>query len=205
MWIINRLSALTLCGVFSLILLSGCVPTPRASDQDIERHRYSHTAPPSITLITIKKIKNDRGAHSALVVNGSQRVLFDPAGTFLHRQIAERNDVIYGLSPQLLNMYIDFHSRKSFYTVTQTVDVSPVVAERLLQAVISNGTVISGFCNQAVSGILSEEPSLSGFRKSFSPNVTEADFARLLNVERQVFYDDDSDDNSAILERIDLK
>lgn len=193
-----------LCVFALFIVIAGCVPTPRATDQEIERHRYRHNAPASLTLITIKNARTHKGGHSALVVNGSHRVLFDPAGTFFHRQIAERNDVIYGLTPQLLDMYINFHSRVTYYTVTQTVQVSPQVAERVLNAVISNGTVPSGLCNLSISRILSDEPSLSGFRTSLFPNTTEEDFGRLANVSRQTFYDDDPDDNSNVIQNIDL-
>lgn len=39
---------------------------------------------PRISLYTMVNNESGAGAHSALVINASQRVIFDPTGTFKH-------------------------------------------------------------------------------------------------------------------------
>ena len=53
-----------------------------APDVDVQRAIYHNDAPPSITVITVVSNSNGSGGHSALLINGSQRLIFDPAGTW---------------------------------------------------------------------------------------------------------------------------
>ena len=76
--------------------LAGCAGTAAsvwAPDEAVARARYVHEAPPSITLITVVNNTTGGGAHSALLINADERVIFDPAGTWHHPQLPERNDV----------------------------------------------------------------------------------------------------------------
>lgn len=175
-----------------------------APDDVVARSIYRHDAPPSITLITMKNVGSGNGAHSSLLVNGSQRVLFDPAGTFKFNTMVERNDVLFGMTPRLLDFYIDYHSRITYYTVTQTVQVSPEVAEQVLRNVMTFGAVPKANCNRAISQILGRTPGFERIRTSWFPNNTEDAFSKLPNVKRQEFYDDDPDDNSVVLQNINL-
>lgn len=175
-----------------------------APDDVVAKSIYRHDAPPSLTLITMKNVGSDNGAHTSLLVNASQRVLFDPAGTFSFKAMVERNDVIYGMSPQLLDVYIDYHSRITYYTVTQTIQISPEVAEQVLQDVKTFGAVPKANCNRAISQILGRTPGFESIRTSFFPNNTEEAFSKLPNVRRQSFYDDDPDDNKGMLRDINL-
>ncbi|HBN30005.1 MAG TPA: hypothetical protein DD416_01985, partial [Rhodobacteraceae bacterium] len=76
---------------------------------------------------------NNSAGHSALLINASQRVIYDPAGTWYHRDVPERADLLYGLTPKLLQYYLDYHARKEFRVILQTKIVSPQVAEMALQ------------------------------------------------------------------------
>ncbi|MDZ4134002.1 MAG: hypothetical protein U1D06_00195, partial [Paracoccaceae bacterium] len=58
-----------------------------ATDEAVARARYVSTEPPSITLYTVQATRDGSGAHAALLINGSQRVIFDPAGTWHHPQL----------------------------------------------------------------------------------------------------------------------
>ncbi len=187
------------------LLLAACgAQSVWAPDDVVKNAVYRHDARPSVTLITMKNTGSDNGAHSSLVINGSQRVIFDPAGTFTFSTMVERNDVIYGLTPELLDVYIDYHSRVTYYTVTQTKEVSPEIAEQLLRAVQSNGAVPKAGCNLAISRILSQTPGFESIKSSLFPNNTEKAFSKLSGVKRQEFFDDDPDDNSHVLENINL-
>jgi len=123
--------ALAACGVTREEVLS-----PQA---DIDRVAYVHPGPKRLTLLTMKNVGTDNGAHTGLLINASQRVLWDPAGTFGHSSIPERNDVHFGITPRIEQFYISFHSRETYYTLIQEIDVAPEVAEMAMRLAIANG------------------------------------------------------------------
>jgi len=110
-----------------------------ASQAEVDRVAYREDGPKYLTLLTMKNTGSGNGAHSGLIINASQRVLWDPAGTFGHPSIPERNDVHFGISPRIEQYYISYHSRITYYTVLQKVEVSPQVAEQALRLAITNG------------------------------------------------------------------
>ena len=82
-------------------------------------------------------VNNDSGAgaHSAWVINASQRVIFDRAGTIKHHFFIEKDDVLYGVTPSVLQFYTRAHARKTHHVLIQDLDVSPEIAEHALQLV----------------------------------------------------------------------
>ena len=107
-------------------------PAPLA---EVQRRAYVHSAPPSITLYHDHQQRERRGrALTALLINGSQRVLWDPAGSFRHPFVPERGDLHYGVTENIRKAYVDYHVRDSHHVVTQKMAVPPSVAERLLSA-----------------------------------------------------------------------
>ena len=77
-----------------------------ADDADVRTARFVSPEPPSITLFTVIGIPRGEGGHSALMINGSQRVIYDPAGSWQHPQIPERHDVLYGITDNFKRFYI---------------------------------------------------------------------------------------------------
>jgi hypothetical protein len=92
-----------------------------APDADVAQARYVHDGPKSITLFTVLTTENGSGAHAGLLINGSQRVIFDPAGTWHHPRLPERNDVHFGMRPLMVDFYIDYHARETYDVIEQTV------------------------------------------------------------------------------------
>ena len=82
------------------LVLAACGGVTReeilAPQSAIDRVAYVHPGPKRLTLMTMKNTGSDNGAHTGLMINASQRVLWDPAGTFGHSTIPERNDVHFG-------------------------------------------------------------------------------------------------------------
>ena len=80
-------------------ILMGCGTVLReevlAPQADIDRVAYVHPGPKSLTLLTMKNTGSGNGAHSGLMINASQRVLWYPAGTFGHETIPERLSLIH--------------------------------------------------------------------------------------------------------------
>lgn len=167
--------------------------------------RYSHPGPTQLTLFTMKNVESGNGGHSALMISASERVIWDPAGTFHHPDIPERNDVIIGVTPQIADYYIDYHSRETFYTVAQTIDVPPAVAEQALRLAYAQGAAMQATCTLTTSKILSQLPGFESIRTTYFPNNLSDRFARLPGVRETVYRQDDSDDNAGVLYRINVR
>jgi len=190
----------TFLGLVMLLGLAACAAEPVwAPEAQVQAAKYRHEGPPTLSLITVVNNKTGSGAHSGLMVSGSQRVIFDPAGTFKHASIPERNDVIFGVNRNVYSTYINYHTRKSFDTYVQTIKVSPEVAERALRAVQAYGAVPKAQCSRSLTSILAGLPGFEGFPQSWFPNATRKNFAKLPGVTEQHFVDDDSDDNKYLL------
>lgn len=179
---------LALCAA---LLLAACgVDNTSAPDAEIMRYRYVAGPPTSITLFTTVNDRNNTGAHSALLVNGSERVLFDPAGTFSHPQAPVRGDVHYGMTDRMVDFYRDYHARdtdkEKFHVIEQTILVSPEVAEMILQRVKSNGAVPKAYCANSISSLLRGVPGFDGIRTTFFPVNLEGQFAKLPGVSRRI-------------------
>lgn len=191
-----------LIAAFAAILsLAGCAAeSVWAPDDVVARASYRHDGPPRLTVFTMLNNNNNNGAHTALMINGSQRVIFDPAGSFNKNNILpERNDVLFGITPEVADVYTRYHARKTFRVRIQELDVSPELAERALQLVKANGPVPNAACSLATSRILAQ--LFPGqVRTSWSPRRTADEFGRIPGVREQELYEYDSDDNSRVLE-----
>jgi len=179
--------------IIILLTLSGCMGgvSVWASDEAVEAAVYSSTKAPSITLVTVINNKNGSGGHSSLVINASQRVVFDPAGNFKHEAAPERNDLVYGMHPAMLNAYYRFHARTEWHVVKQEIQVSPEIAELAFQRAKEYGAVGSGFCANSVSSILPKIPGFETIDKTLFPKKLMANFAELQNVKTEKFYEYD--------------
>ena len=186
-----------------LLSLAGCAADPVwAPDEAVAQARYVPPGPPTVTLYTMISNRSGAGGHSAMMIDGDERLLFDPSGSWHHPAAPERNDVIYGMSPQLHDFYMDYHARETFHVVVQEVEVSPEVAAQLSRAVQQYGAVPNAQCSYSVSTILSQVPGWDGImRPSYFPVRTMEAFANIPGVRTERVYDDDSDDNLEILQR----
>ena len=109
---VRLLAALSL-----IVALAGCGGADNiwASDQTVADAVYRHDGPPTLTLFTVISKASGSGAHSALMVNGSQRLIFDPAGTFHHPNLPERHDVIYGMTDPAVDFPLPLLSIPDFF------------------------------------------------------------------------------------------
>jgi len=187
-----------LLALFLPLILAGCAEEMGASLAEVQKAQYAFDGPPSITLLTVISNRSGAGAHSAILVNGSQRVLFDPAGTWKHPLLPERGDVHYGITPSALQFYKDYHARETFHVVSQEVVVSPQVAEFALNRVINNGAVGKAFCSNATTAVLRGIPGFESVPHSFNPKRAMAAFDEMPGVTRTEFYDNSPANNGTI-------
>ncbi len=171
-----------------------------APDEAVQRAAYVPEGPSTVTLLTAINNRSGSGGHSALLIDGQQRLLFDPAGTWRHPTVPERNDVLFGMQPQLFEFYMDYHARETYHMVVQEVEVTPEVAARISQAVQSYGAVPSAQCALSISRILSETPGFQNVSPGWFPKNVMDDFETIPGVRTTRVYDDDSDDNLELLQ-----
>jgi hypothetical protein len=181
--------------------LAGCAAEAVwAPEEEVQPAAYRPGGTPSVSLLTMVSNRSGEGAHSALIIDGAQRVLFDPAGSWYHPMIPERNDVLYGMSPQFLDFYMDYHARETFHVVVQELDISPQAAAAMIATAQSIGPVPNAQCSLAVGRVLSSAPGFDTVGSNLFPATTMRRFAELPGVREQRIYDDDSDDNLELLQ-----
>lgn len=154
-----------------------------ASDQAVQASRYVHGGAAELTLVTIMNYATKNGDHTALFINGSERVLFDPAGSWKLDNVPERNDMHYGITPQIGASFYMSHVRPSHYAVVQRLRVSPEVAAQVKAMALAAGPVAPARCALETSGILRSMPGLGGIRASWYPHRLMEDFATLPGVQ----------------------
>lgn len=185
------------------LAVSACsAPQVWAPDDVVARAIHREPGRNYITLYTMNNVASDNGAHSSLLINASQRVLFDPAGSFKQDVMPERNDVLFGVTPRLEQFYVSFHARSTYYVVGQTVDVSPEVAEQALNLAMVSGPVAQANCARVTSRILRQLPGFEGIRQTWGPGRVQEDFAKLPGVTTLEYREDDADDKTLALEEI---
>jgi hypothetical protein len=180
--------------------LAACGADPTwAPQEQVDAARFVSEEPPSITLYTVVNTRTGSGAHSAILVNASERVIFDPAGTWYHPKLPERNDVHFGMTDKAVAFYLDYHTRVTYNTIEQKIYVSPQVAELVMAKVKAYGAVPKAMCTQANSAILRGVPGFESMPQTFYPKKLSDAFGRLPGVTTRVITDDDADDNHGVL------
>ncbi len=177
------------------LALAACGATPKwDSSEFIQSVAYRDPGPAYMTLFTMKNVDTDNGAHTGLMINASQRVIFDAAGTFGHESIPERNDVHYGINPQVAEFYISYHARATYYLLIQKKIVPDEVAEQAKQLVEQNGAVPKAFCTNHTSRAIAKLPGFETVRTSFFPDTLARQFGALPGVETSTYRENDSPD-----------
>ncbi|UWQ17972.1 hypothetical protein [Jannaschia sp. M317] len=188
------LRALLLAAVLPLLAACGA-DNVYAPLEEVQARAYAAPGPAKLTLITAINNRSGSGGHSALMVSGSQRVIFDPAGTWHHPTAPERGDVIFGITPTMLEFYIDYHARPTYHVVIQDITVDAATAERALALVQAHGPASKATCGQTVSGLL-QELGFSGVRRAWYPDRIMRDFAEVPGVTERKVFDDTVDAHS---------
>jgi len=183
-----------------LVGLAACGAEPIWSEQhEIDRVAFRAAGPAKLTLITVINNRSGAGGHTGLLINGPQRVMWDPAGTWWNPNAPERNDLHYGMTDRMVDIYVDYHTRETFHTVLQEIMVSPEVAAQAMRLAANYGAAGKTQCSYATSQILSQLPGFESIPVGYFPTKTMAAFAKLPGVSTRKVFDDDADDNSELL------
>jgi len=144
----------------------------------------------------MRNVGSDNGAHTALLIDASQRVIFDPAGTLKQDIMPERNDVLFGVTPRYEAFYVSFHARITYYVVSRKIAVSPDIAEQALELALVSGPAPPANCTRFTSRLLRQLPGFESLPQTWSPHKLDDAFGALPGVETRVFRENDSDDKS---------
>lgn len=174
-----------------LALLAACTkPVVWAPEADVIAARYVHDGPASIALFTIINNESGTGEHAALMINASQRVLFDPAGSWSHPLSPERHDVHFGFNNQQLFRYTYFHARRTHRVRIQHLNVAPETAEYILRMAQQAGPVPDAHCARSIGQIFGHVQGLRHMPVVFQPNRLADAFATVPGVREEVIYSD---------------
>lgn len=183
-----------LTGLMALMSLVACTADHKwASDAEVSRARYVDPNPASITLFTSINTRTTSGVHSALLINGTERVLYDPAGSWEQPAAPEREDMHYGMTPQMLANYADFQGTAPFELIEQTIFVTPEVAEMVRQNAIAHGSANKAACSNAIGQILRPVPGFESLPPTLFPKKMSVAFGQLPGVQTRTLTNLDGD------------
>lgn len=178
-------------------LVAACaanVGPPDSSPEVVAAAAFREGGPKTITVLTMVNNRTGAGGHTALMVKGSQTVIFDPAGSFRDERIIERGDVLFGMSPNWVRSYKSAHARASHHVVSQEITVTAAQAEKALQLVLANGAVPAAYCANSTTAILRQVPGFEGINHTFYPVKVMNQFATLPGVRTTKLYENDDGD-----------
>ncbi|NNU79691.1 hypothetical protein HMH01_04475 [Halovulum dunhuangense] len=184
--------ALSLCFI---ALTAACAVETGAPPDEIARARHVSGEAPYIAVVSMVDNTDGRAAHSALVINASERVIYDPAGTFDHPDMPERGDIHYGADDRMISYYERYHARFSHHVHVQKIPVSPAVAEMALRRAQAQGPSPKMFCTVHTTEVLRDVPGFEGLRVSFFPEVLREQIAAFPGVENRYRYEQDIGQN----------
>ena len=196
-----RIAALMLLPLW-LAACGGPAEPVWAPEDQLRKHAYRHDGPAEIRLYTVVSTRNGSGGHSGLLINSpSERILFDPAGTFALPFTPKRNDVHFGMTENALWVYIDYHARKTFDVIEQRIPVTPEQAATAARLVKEYGAVPKAQCSLAITRVLRQVPGFGSIPVSYFPNHVSRHFGALPGVAARRISDDDADKNHNVLFR----
>lgn len=189
----------TIVSVISLVVLMACEGSERnapvASSMEIQQATYVSPLPNSIILMTMVKENDDFGEHSGLLINASQQVLYDPAGTFRHSTSPNSRDVNYGMHPAMVEYYKSYHARRGYYVVAQEIQVTPEIAELIFQRAVAQGETAKLRCGISISSVLNVLPMFAHIPTTYYPGKIMDRFGEVPNVTTSYVYEVDEGQN----------
>ncbi len=176
--------------------VAGCTGSqrPQADQAEVVARSYSDPGPSTLTLYTMINTRTGSGAHTSLMISGSERVIFDPAGSFRADVVPIRDDVLYGITPAVERAYRSSHARETHYARIQTIEVSPQQAEIALQLAKQSGPVPGAYCANSTARILQQVPGFEEIDVTFYPVKLSDQFGQIPGVTTTEYRENDDAD-----------
>ncbi|WP_170385676.1 hypothetical protein [Ruegeria atlantica] len=178
------------------VTVAGCTGSqrPQADQSEIVSRSYRDPGPSTLTLYTMISTRTGSGAHTSLMISGSERVIFDPAGSFRADVVPIKDDVLYGITPNVERAYRSSHARETHYARIQTIEVTPQQAEIALQLAKQSGPVAGAFCANSTAQLLQQVPGFEQIQTTFYPVKLSDQFGQLPGVQTAEYRENDNAD-----------
>lgn len=178
-----RAALARLVGLLLLPVLAACAdPRPFAPEDVVSRALYPNGGDTHLTLFTVINNRTGAGDHSAMLISGEHRVIYDPAGTWFHSAAPQRNDVHYGISPRMEQFFIGYHARATHHVVVQTIPVTREQAAIAMRIAEESRPAGPGTCASRTGGILRSLPGMQGVPSTPFPRILMSAVADLPGV-----------------------
>ena len=158
-----------------------------------------------ITLVTVMSNTTKRGGHSSLIIEATEKVIFDPAGRVRSKLLKEKADVLYGIDESLEEFYLSIHARETHHVVIQSILVSDIVAQKALNLAKSNGPVAPALCARSVSILLRKLPGFRSIKVTYFPEKLMKNFANIKGVKTTKIFEYDGPDKHKKLIELEKK
>ncbi len=165
---------------------------PDGAPQAVELAKTSHyrtSNPPTLSLLTAVNAETGNSGHTALMIDASERVIFDPAGSFKHPQMPRVDDVFYGMTDRAVNVFIDYYARGTWKVVRQDLRVPRAAAEQALELARAHGSVSKAFCANSTSKLLSQVQGFEQIHSVMFPTSLMKQFASFEGVKTSTYHD----------------
>ncbi len=188
---------LKLAALLMVFAVSACTTQEvvYAPDIEVQSKAYKHPGPATVTLLTMINNSTGGGGHSAVMISGNTRVMYDPAGRFKDPRVAERYDVLYGVTPEVLQRYNSFHSRDTHHVLIQELEVDLATANAVIQSALQQGNSPDALCANNTAVLLSRVPQFSNIRHTFFPKSLAENFGKYEGVKTTRYYETDVGQN----------
>ncbi len=182
----------------------------RATAEEVSRSFYSHDGPIELSLLSAVATLGNSSEHSALLINGSQRVIYDPAGTYdpakepswyVHPR---KYDIHYGVNDLALRQYIVSHARIGYFVEQLSRRITLEQADRAIELCEERGETNFSLCAVSCSWVLQRLDGFETVKTSLFPQKIREDFMNLSDVSRTRYYQQDSEKNIASGVRLEI-
>ncbi len=179
-------------------ILAGCAGIDPTTDAEFIKELRAETsylpvnAPPSTTLVLAEHKGGSGAVHAALIVTGSERLIYDPSGSFTHPDTRRYGDVVYGASDEIVELFALHNADRNHDAVMRTIALESDEAEILLNSARTHGGAMPGFCAKSVASVLRSVPRFASMRDTFWPSNVQQDFENVSPVEIRSVSDTDS-------------
>ena len=180
------------CAAIAAVLSACSAIAPWASDEEIAAVAFRNDGPKSVKVLTVINTTSGSGAHSALLIDGPQRIIFDPAGSFEYDLIPERNDVLFGIDARNEQIYKSSHASEQRYIQIQTIPLTEEQAAIAYQTALNWGASPAAHCTTSTSGVLRAIPGLEGIQSTWYPRKLAEQVARIPGVTQEIYSEGDS-------------
>ncbi len=170
--------------IIALVILSACADYENDDPAVVSSRTYISEEQPYVELLTMVNESGDFGEHSGIVINASQTVLYDPAGSFRYEaELARSRDIHYGMSPRMVDYYKRYHARFGYYVVAQRVYLSAEEAEALFRKANEIGTTGQLRCGLSASQTLNSISRFANIPSTYWPGKIMEAMAEVPGVE----------------------